>query len=526
MIDNRTVGRTIATLRQAKGMTQQQLAAAMNVSHQAVSKWENGAALPDIQTLVGLTQLFGITVEQLLSGEIPEARLEEETAPSFEDHLHNIGNFVGNVIDDIGKNVENLFRVNAEELADAEEPVEKPEDEAIADEKEENIAKSIDLKELLEMAPFMSKAAVSEMLAKSKQKLTPAEIARFAPFVDAACLERLICECESEMSWDSLRRLAPFLKKEMVDAFARAIAMGEKYVRPMSNEVNRVAEDVWKNLDDVSRKIEKGVDKAVRKVVKLGENVVNEVSKAFDDLTSEAETRDERRARIRRSAFEKAVEDGRWDWIAAHIREVRDEDLRRKISEAANRQGMQDWVFENLGGYADPETIDKAVSDGDWSWLGEHIEGFDAGTQRRIARAAADAENWDWLSACAEQIQLGDEAVEIAAAARRAGAKMLAVQLLRYDMQRGQIEALAFESAEEGDVEFISMIDDVLTREEILECCVRMAKSCGWDGVFVMAEKLDAENMERLMETAIQMGDFDAVDRIDDMLNAEEEDQK
>ena len=66
MVDTRAVGRLIATLRQTKGLTQQQLAAALNVSHQAVSKWENGAALPDIQTLLDLTKLFGITVEQLL----------------------------------------------------------------------------------------------------------------------------------------------------------------------------------------------------------------------------------------------------------------------------------------------------------------------------------------------------------------------------------------------------------------------------------------------------------------------------
>jgi transcriptional regulator with XRE-family HTH domain len=78
MIDNRTVGRTIATLRQAKGMTQQQLAAAMNVSHQAVSKWETGAALPDIQTLLELTRLFGVTVEQLLCGGIPGKPMEDE----------------------------------------------------------------------------------------------------------------------------------------------------------------------------------------------------------------------------------------------------------------------------------------------------------------------------------------------------------------------------------------------------------------------------------------------------------------
>ena len=102
MIDNRTVGKTIAALRQARGMTQQQLAAAMNVSHQAVSKWENGAALPDIQTLMELTQLFGITVEQLLSGEIPEPRLESDSGVS----LKNIGQFIDGMINDIG----NVFK--------------------------------------------------------------------------------------------------------------------------------------------------------------------------------------------------------------------------------------------------------------------------------------------------------------------------------------------------------------------------------------------------------------------------------
>ena len=519
MIDNRTVGRTIATLRQARGMTQQQLAAAMNVSHQAVSKWENGAALPDIQTLMELTQLFGITVEQLLNGEIPEARMEEEERrSSIDEHFQRIGSFVSNVVEDIG----NALRVDAEEAEIvSEEPEEKPEDEA-----EESAADpehaNIDFKELLEMAPYMSKKTVAEMLEKSGRKLTAAEIARIAPYVESAFLEKLIRESEGGITWENLRRLAPFLKKEVVDAFARAIALGEKYVAPVSGEVNRAVEDVWKTVDDVSRRIEKGVDKAIRKVVRFGESAVNEVTKAFDDLTNETITRDERLAKLRRSAFERAVDDGRWDWIAAHIGEVQDEELRRRISEAANRQGMQEWVFQHLGGYADPDTIDKAIADGDWAWLGEHIEKFDGVTQRSVAKAAMQAEQWDWLSARAEQIELDDAAAEIAGAARRAGAKDLAAQLVRYDMEAEKIESLVNEAAVEGDVEFIEMIADVLPQNVLCECCVGMAKEQQWQNIERLSGTLSAEIIETLMETAINMGDFDAIDRMDALLREQE----
>lgn len=518
MIDNRTVGRTIATLRQAKGMTQQQLAAAMNVSHQAVSKWENGAALPDIQTLVELTQLFGITVEQLLSGEIPEARLEEEEkSSSIDEHFQRFGSFVGNVVEDIG----NVFKAEAAEAEIvSEEPEEKPEDEAEGS--GENGHANIDFKKLLEMAPFMSKKTVSEMVEKSGKKLTAAEIARIAPYVEAAQLEKLIRESESEITWDNLRRFAPFLKKEVVDAFARTIALGEKYVKPVSNEVGRVADDVWKTMDDVSRKIEKGVDKAIRKVVKFGENAVNEVTKAFDDLTSETMTRDERIAKLRRSAFERAVDDGRWDWIAAHIQEVQDEELRCRIAEAANRQGMQDWIAEHLSDYADPDIIDTAIAENDWDWLGARIDWFDGPTQRRIAKAAMQAEKWDWLSACAEQIEMGEIAAEIAGTARRAGAKELAAQLVRYDMDADSIKTLASEAAADGDIDFVEMIKDMLVENGMLDICTELAKSGRWDDVERLSQGLGMESIESLMETAIDMGDFDAIDRIDALLQRNE----
>ena len=61
------IGSNIRTLRQRKGMTQEQLAACLGVTYQAVSKWETGANTPDISLLPALAQLFGVPIDGLFS---------------------------------------------------------------------------------------------------------------------------------------------------------------------------------------------------------------------------------------------------------------------------------------------------------------------------------------------------------------------------------------------------------------------------------------------------------------------------
>lgn len=63
---NMTLGKRIATLRKNQGWTQEQLGEKVGVSAQAVSKWENDLACPDITTLPLLADLFGITTDELL----------------------------------------------------------------------------------------------------------------------------------------------------------------------------------------------------------------------------------------------------------------------------------------------------------------------------------------------------------------------------------------------------------------------------------------------------------------------------
>ena len=68
MIDSSRMGRFIVEKRKALGLTQQQLASKLNVSFQAVSKWENGTAFPNIEILKELATVLEVTADEILTG--------------------------------------------------------------------------------------------------------------------------------------------------------------------------------------------------------------------------------------------------------------------------------------------------------------------------------------------------------------------------------------------------------------------------------------------------------------------------
>ena len=63
-----TLGRRIAQLRKEKELKQDDLAQMLDVSAQAVSKWENDQTCPDISLLPHLASILGVSVDELLSG--------------------------------------------------------------------------------------------------------------------------------------------------------------------------------------------------------------------------------------------------------------------------------------------------------------------------------------------------------------------------------------------------------------------------------------------------------------------------
>lgn len=73
MLNSTKVGNFIMEKRKALGMTQQQLADRLNVSFQAVSKWENGTTYPNIEILRDLAIVLEVTVDDILAGSEKEA---------------------------------------------------------------------------------------------------------------------------------------------------------------------------------------------------------------------------------------------------------------------------------------------------------------------------------------------------------------------------------------------------------------------------------------------------------------------
>lgn len=86
-----TIGQNIRKLRKERGMTQEELAAQLNISSQAVSKWEMETCSPDISQVIPLTTLFGVSAD-VLFGIQPDGMEKEFEETKIYCELHETTN--------------------------------------------------------------------------------------------------------------------------------------------------------------------------------------------------------------------------------------------------------------------------------------------------------------------------------------------------------------------------------------------------------------------------------------------------
>ena len=98
-MDTLKIGHYIQHLRKSAGMTQKDLAEKLNISFQAVSKWENGDALPDTGLLLELCDTLNTTADKLLNGgslaAFERRRMRVEDVITGFQYMEDIGRLFG-----------------------------------------------------------------------------------------------------------------------------------------------------------------------------------------------------------------------------------------------------------------------------------------------------------------------------------------------------------------------------------------------------------------------------------------------
>lgn len=88
------IGKKIREIRQRQNITQEQLANDLAISRQAVSRWESGKAIPDIENLMYISNLYDVSLDELIKGDEKVSRKIVADASAKKWHKLNILFFI------------------------------------------------------------------------------------------------------------------------------------------------------------------------------------------------------------------------------------------------------------------------------------------------------------------------------------------------------------------------------------------------------------------------------------------------
>ncbi len=82
-------GEQLQAVRRKNGLTQEEFATQLNVSRQAVSKWESSRGYPEIEKIIYICNRYGTTMDELFAEEVPSTQAAEQPAPPITEAFHD-----------------------------------------------------------------------------------------------------------------------------------------------------------------------------------------------------------------------------------------------------------------------------------------------------------------------------------------------------------------------------------------------------------------------------------------------------
>ncbi|MBR6570576.1 MAG: helix-turn-helix domain-containing protein [Clostridia bacterium] len=207
-INTQLTGAAISAHRQRMNLSQQGLAGLMNVTHQAVSKWEKGLALPDTETLLALSKLFGTSMEDLLMGRMPAAEPVESAASAQPENLYaeseNESSLKRNDAIDFATIINMLPFVSAEAA-----------DRLFLACTQSN---QLDAGQLMALVPFISQSTLAEYVSKHPLgESSPEVISSLAPFLPTSAVDEMLLGMKRPIPKHVLNMILPFASSDVLE---------------------------------------------------------------------------------------------------------------------------------------------------------------------------------------------------------------------------------------------------------------------------------------------------------------------
>lgn len=228
MFNMSNIGLKISKMRKNAGITQMELADKLNISFQAVSSWERGQTMPDISKLHELSNIFNVSIDEIL-----ENKREAEIITAAE---------TGKMPDEIPslKEISEIGPILTPEQNDS--IVKK----IIIETK--GSRNSMDLHEIASVAPFVSSELLDEIAEKAiRESGKLSAICPIAPFVSSELIDKLALEIISNSNnLSELAPIAPFVSSDIINSLAEKI-LGEKGLGALSPIIPFIDEKIIDN---------------------------------------------------------------------------------------------------------------------------------------------------------------------------------------------------------------------------------------------------------------------------------------
>ena len=190
MFDTMKFGKALSTLRKEADMTQNEIADKLNLSRQAISKYERGESFPDISVLVIIAELFHITLDQLIN--------YGEPTKGESSILRNVAK--GNA------------DISAENIADVVNlaPLLKP---SILTKLSRQFEKQgIDISDIITLAEYLNDESVVKLIEKATfDDISDALLEKFIPMLNSHSKEAIFQKIlDGDMDWHFIQALLPY----------------------------------------------------------------------------------------------------------------------------------------------------------------------------------------------------------------------------------------------------------------------------------------------------------------------------